>query len=402
MLLFKSFTHCSFALLWSGQTISRLGDSLYRITLAWWVLEKTGSAIVMGTLLTFSFAPMLLFLPIGGVVVDRFPRVRVMLVSELLSGITVSIVALLAFGNLLEIWHVYIASIIFGLLSSFYRPAYAATVPEILPGEALPSANSLTSMSEQIASVLGPAVGAYIVKLSSTSAALALDGVSFFISASSLVILLGSSGQRKNPKATSLLRDLREALSMLFGTPWMWITTAILALINITLGAPVNVTLPFLVKDTLHGDVGTLGLVYMAFSLGAVIGAVWLSLAETIRRRGLKIYGALIVVGLATLTLGMPITLIGVILAILVSGASVTISNLALTNILQERVPPEMLGRISSINSLGSFVLLPVGFALAGWATDKFGAPLVFMIGGALTIGLATLGLSQPLIRHLD
>ena len=90
------FTHRPFALLWSGQTTSRLGNSLYRIALAWWVLEKTGSAAAMGTVLIFSSVPMLIFLLVGGVVTDRFPRLRVMWISDVLSGAVVAIVTLLA------------------------------------------------------------------------------------------------------------------------------------------------------------------------------------------------------------------------------------------------------------------------------------------------------------------
>src|SRR5919109_207662 len=139
--LFKSLTHRSFALLWSGQAISRLGDSLYRVALAWWVLERTGSASAMGAVLIFSFTPMLLFLLLGGAAVDRFPRVRVMLVSDLMRGAVVSLVALLAFSESLQIWHVYVASTVFGFVDAFFQPAYTAAVPEVTPKEALPSAN---------------------------------------------------------------------------------------------------------------------------------------------------------------------------------------------------------------------------------------------------------------------
>src|SRR4051812_28071872 len=118
-----------FALLWSGQTISRLGDSLYQIALAWWVLEKTGSAVIMGTVLICSFMPMLLFLLLGGAVVDRLPRLRVMLVSDLLRGVLVAGVAVLAASGALEVWHIFVASIVFGGVDAFFQPAYSATVP---------------------------------------------------------------------------------------------------------------------------------------------------------------------------------------------------------------------------------------------------------------------------------
>jgi len=126
MSLFISLRTRAFALLWTGQSISRLGDSLYRIALAWWVLEKTGSATAMGTVLIFSFTPMLVFLLIGGVVVDRLPRLRVMFVADLLNGAIVSVVAVLGFTGYLELWDVYVASVVFGLVEAFFFPAFTA------------------------------------------------------------------------------------------------------------------------------------------------------------------------------------------------------------------------------------------------------------------------------------
>src|SRR5215212_2504662 len=106
MSLFRALAHRPFALLWAGQTISRVGDFLYEIALAWWVLQKTGSAIAMAGVLIFSFTPMLLFLLIGGVAVDRYPRVKLMLASDLLRSGVSGTVALLAVLGLLEVWHI--------------------------------------------------------------------------------------------------------------------------------------------------------------------------------------------------------------------------------------------------------------------------------------------------------
>src|SRR5215212_7762296 len=143
MNVLRSLRHRPFALLWTGQTTSRLGDSLYRIALSWWVLEKTGSAVAMGTVLVFSQIPMLIFLLIGGVVVDRLPRIRIMFLSDILSGLVITFVAVFAWLDLLQIWHIYIASMIFGFVEAFFFPAYQSVIPQITPSELLTSANSL-------------------------------------------------------------------------------------------------------------------------------------------------------------------------------------------------------------------------------------------------------------------
>lgn len=107
--------------------------------------EKTGSAVAMGAVLIFALSPMLLFLLLGGVAVDRFPRIRLMLASDLLRGGVVALVAALAFSDRLALWHIYLASLIFGFVDAFFQPAYVATVPDLTPEAAWPSANSLTS-----------------------------------------------------------------------------------------------------------------------------------------------------------------------------------------------------------------------------------------------------------------
>jgi len=147
MNLFRALKHRPFALLWTGQTTSRLGDNLHRIALAWWVLEKTGSATAMGTVLVFSQIPTLIFLLIGGIVVDRFPRFRIMFLSDILSGLVVTFIAVFSWLNLLEIWHIYVASLLFGLVEAFFFPAYQSVIPQITPKEMLTSANSLNGLS---------------------------------------------------------------------------------------------------------------------------------------------------------------------------------------------------------------------------------------------------------------
>lgn len=404
MALFRSLAHRSFALLWSGQTISRLGDSLYQVALAWWVLEKTGSATTMGLVLIFSFAPMLLFLLIGGVLVDRFSRFKVMLASDLLRGVIVTAVALLATRNLLEVWHVCIASLVFGLVDAFFQPAYSAAVPEITPRELLPSANSLTGLSQQVSGVVGPLLGAYLVEWGGTSSAFLLDGLSFFISAACLVPLATLSAPRPSGAgaSSSMMRDLRQGISFVLGSPWLWITIVLAALSNITRGGPTQVALPFLIQDHLHADVSALGQFRSMVFLGAVIGSMWLGRLSKIRRRGRLAYAAMVMAGLTALVIGLQIPLVAVLFTAVVMGASVTIFNLIWTNQLQEMVPQDMLGRVSSIDYLGSLVFVPIGFGITGWVTDQIGAATTFVIGGALTALVWVLGLLHPAIRNLD
>ncbi len=414
----SALTHRPFALLWAGQTVSRLGDNLHRITLAWWVLEKTGSATAMGTVLVLSQIPLLFFILIGGIVVDRFPRIRIMFLSDLLSGTVVTFIAVFAWLDVLEIWHVYIASLVFGFVEAFFFPAYHAVIPQITPPDMLTSANSLNGLSQRMMGVIGPIAGASLVAVGGTSLAFGLDALSFFISAVCIFLILRSVSnelpkRESESKATAnphsvgqVIRqgvaDLREGLNAVIKVPWIWITILIFGVLNIMEGSPRAVSMPFLIKDDLGADVAVMGWFGSAFSVGYVISALWLGQYKRLRHRGLLGYLAIMINGGMLLLFGLQLPIPVLIVAMFIYGFCFNIFALVWNNTLQEMVPHEKLGRVYAIDSLGSWVLLPVGFALAGWATDLWGAPTVFLIGGVGTILMILLGLSHPAIRNLD
>ena len=403
---FRALGHGPFALLWVGQTMSRFGDSLYSVALAWWVLEETGSATAMGSALICAYVPMLLFLLVGGIAVDRLPRFRIMLASDVLSGAVVAVIAVLATTGHLAVWHVYVASLLFGTASAFFEPAYAAGVPDLVSVDLLPSANAVTLVGQRLATVVGPAAGAFIVSLGGTSVAFAANALSFYLSAACLLPLVGRSPpvcpETPDGPRRSAARDLREGVRMVLASPWLWLTIAIASLGNVTYSGPIAVATPFLVREHLDAGVQLLGLVYSAMSLGTVLGALWLGRYRRIRHRGLLAYGAWGIGGLMVLLMGLPISALGVLGAALINGATMAAFGLIWTVTLQELVPRAALGRVSSIDQLGSFALLPVGYWLTGCVTDQLGAPLVFIVGGALTLGLTAVGLAHPAVRQLD
>ena len=418
MNVLRSLRHRPFALLWTGQTTSRLGDSLYRIALSWWVLEKTGSAIAMGTVLVFSQVPMLIFLLIGGVVVDRLPRIRIMFSSDVLSGLVISFVTIFSWLDLLKIWHIYIASMLFGFVEAFFFPAYQAVIPQITPSELLVSANSLNGLSQRVTGIVGPALGAALVATGGTSLTFGLDALSFFISALCVLPMLRSNldkvQRQENTSETVAgqgsakdalkqgFKDLHEGFKLVMTIPWIWISILLFGFVNIMEASPRAVAMPFLIKENLGADVKLLGILGSAASLGFVVGMIWLGQYTRLHRRGLLGYLSVVGTGAALLPFAFKLPIPILIASMFVSGMSTSVFALIWAHTLQEMVPGNMLGRVYSIDALGSFVLLPIGFSLSGWATDRFGAPTVFLIGGLSTIVLALLGLIHPAIRKLD
>ncbi len=373
----------------------------------------------MGTVLVFSQIPMLVFLLIGGVVVDRLPRLRVMFVSDILSGLVILFVAVFSWFELLQIWHIYIASIIFGFVEAFFFPAYQAVIPQLTPPEVLTSANALSGLSLRLTGIVGPALGAALVAAGGTSVTFGLDALSFFISAICLLPLLRLNVSQLQKQAETVeatnkgqqpvkailkqgFTDLLEGFRLVMRIPWIWITILLFGFINIVEAGPRAVALPFLIKDDLGADVELLGLFGSAASLGSVVGMLWLGQYVRLRRRGLLGYFSIVVTGLTMLPFAFKLPVPILTISMFISGISFAVFALIWTHTLQEMVPGEMLGRVYSIDALGSFVLLPIGFALAGWATELLGAPTVFLIGSIGIFVLVMLGLSHPAIRNLD
>ncbi len=405
MNLTQALRHRPFALLWSGQTISRFGDSLYLIALTWWVVEKTGSAAVAGNVSFFTILPMVIFLLVGGVAADRLPRVRVMIASDWVRAALVGLIALLVTTDRLEIWHIYAVSLLFGFVDAFFQPAYSALVPEVTPTEYLASANALTSLSRTLSGIVGPAIGAALVKLGGTPTAFAINALSFIIAGACLVPIrrLGEGKpKRDDVAARGPLSDLREGLRVVFADPWLWISIFYFTILSITLFSPITISLPFLVERDLKADVDALGLLTAISSFGSIVAAVLLGRVVRLRRRGLLVYGMVIVGSLGLMLVGLSGTLFGAALGLFAYGAMISGMILVWLNTVQERVPGELLGRVSSVDWFGSLLLLPVGYAVTGILTDRIGASAIFIGGGAISAGLCLLILLVPAIRRLD
>ncbi len=403
MRLLKSLANPSFALLWSGQTLSRLGDSFYTIALALWVLEKTHSATVMGLVLVCASVPMLLLLLLGGVFVDRFSRLRILLSSDILRAGIVGFIAVLAMSGRLEVWHVLVMSACFGVVDAFFYPAYAAIVPDIVEASDLPSANSLKSISFELAGIVGPAIAGLVVARGGTGLAFAFDGVSFGISA--LCILLIPRKQvllKPLSGESSILGDLREGLQTVVQSPWLWITIAVASIRTITLVGPFEAALPLLVSQRFGAAAQTYGTLMALSSVGSLLTAIWLGRRKRLRRRGYLLYGAWLLASLMLVLIGLPLGLVGMGFAVCLWGAGITTLGLAWVNSLQELVPFDQLGRVNSIDALGSNGLLPIGYALAGIAADHFGTSSVFIWGGVFSVLIIALGLLHPAIRAVD
>lgn len=420
----RALRNTPFATLWVGQSISIVGNAAFTTALAWQVLLLTGSATAMGLVVIAQSVPQTLLLAVGGVVADRVPRRTVMLWSDTIRGLAVVAIAALSATHTLHLWQLVALGLLFGVVRSFFDPAYLAIMPLVVTADELSSANALTSISQQVSRMVGPALGALFVAVGSPASAFAVDGLTFAVSAICLLLLpvqvvavregatsrAGQPGPDGHPhrlnSARRFVSDLIAGVRYVAGTTWLWIAIVVAAVGNMTLGGPLTVALPRLVHDTYGADVWLLGLITTANAVGALGGTLLAGHASRLRRPGILAFGAALLAGVCLMGFGLPVRGLGAIAVPLAAscgiGFTLAAANLIWMLLIQQRVPKEMLGRVSSLDLLGSFALVPVGFLLAGLLADRFGPAPVFVAGGLFSAVVAVLALCNRSIRRLD
>jgi predicted MFS family arabinose efflux permease len=374
--------HRNFRLLFFGQAISTIGNQLYFVALPFQILALHGTPLQLGTGFAIFAAAQLVTILFGGALVDRLPRRRVILSMDLLSTIVVALVAALGFAHRLEILHLYVLSAFFGATFSFYTPALSAIMPELIPPDVLVPGNALRGLSAQSARVIGPLAGGLIVSTAGPPWAFAIDAATFAIS---FVIFFFSSPPARQPAPRKpLFAEIREGIAYTFSVTWIWVSIVGFASTNGFFFAGFTVALPLLVLNVLHGTPATYGLIGAAGGLGEVAGGLLVGNFHFKNLLvGMYIFSALLglsfaIYGIAPL---LPVVLIGGFAFSL----CIVASNTHWDSALQKHVPANLIGRITSVDYFGSFLVGPIAPVIAAAAINHIGPSLIFVIGGLIT-----------------
>jgi MFS family permease len=375
--LLSPLKHRDFRILWSGMTISLLGDGIFLVAIAWesyllWNAPAALSIVSIGMTV-----PMIAFLLLGGVVSDRRDRRVVMAYADALRALAVAVLATLVLTHNVRFWELVVLVAAYGVGTAFFTPAFEAIVPELVRDEDLPAANALDQFVRPIAlRLVGPVVGGGLVAVSA-GLAFAIDAASF---AATLVSVLAVRVPRRSGVHVSTGTALREGFAFVRGRTWLWGTLVYLLFLG-----PAEVLLPFVVKNDLHASASTLGLVLAAGGLGAVGAAVLMGRRGHPRRDVTFMYATWTLATLAIAGYGLANAAWQLMGACLVFNALEAAGTIVWATIKQRHVPGPLLGRVSSLDWLISIGLLPLSFALT--------APVAAAVGARATlVGAAVLG----------
>jgi MFS family permease len=376
--------HRDFALLWSGQAISQLGDGVFTVTLAIEALRVDPRAIGLSYVLAARLLPAVLLALAGGVLVDRVPRRLAMLASDITRGAAVAVVTVLVAIGEIHLIGLVLMAFVFGVGDAVFLPAAVAITPELVPAESLVGASALNGTSLQVAGVLiGPAVGGLLVGFLGNAWGFGVDAASFIVSAGAIYAMQAQPAPV--PSGKSPLEDLREGLRFCASQRWLWVSTLGASLGNFVAFSPLGATIPLLVKHVLHGGGIALGLILAAGGLGGATATVIAGRREAPRRRLVHLWVGWGLSGVGVLGLGfVPDLWLAGGVAFVTYGLD-AYGSVMFNPLLQAGVPAALLGRVSSVDYLFGFALSPLGLVAAGAAADAIGVRATLIVGGAIT-----------------
>lgn len=387
----------SFRLLFIGQGVSAIGDGVAPIALAFGVLELTGSVRDLGLILAARSLPLIVFVLIGGVWSDRLSRQAVMLFSDLARAGAQGASAALLLGGGAHIWELACLQAVYGFAKAFFGPASTGLLPQTVRSEQLQQANAFMGVSENMASILGPALGGVLVVAAGAGWGLAFDAGAFVISALSLQMM--RLAPVSFPPRRSTIVELREGWRAFRSRRWLSVSVASLAFVVTIVFAPLDVLGPEVARAHL-GGAGAWAAIATALGVGAVAGGVL----------GLRWKPRLpIRVGFLATLVGEPIMLallgaegplVAIVVFAFISGAAGSLFNVFWFTLLQREIPAEELSRVSSWDYLGTYALQPIGLAAVGPIAVAIGISTTLYAAGALAALTTCTVLALPAVRN--
>lgn len=379
---------------WS-RFVNTVGNAMSSVALAFAVLEVTDSASAMGLVLAAHTVPMVLFLLLGGVVADRFPRTLVLQLSRVTSFVTQGLAAYLVVSGNAELWQLVVLEGINGITSAMSFPAMQGIVPSLVEEGQLQPANVLMSLSNNALTIVGPSLAAGLVAGVGAGWALAVDAATWIVSAALLVPV---RLPRRMPAGGSVVADLRTGWTFFRTTTWLWVVVAAFGLLNAIGTGGIQTLGPVIAKHTF--GVGGWGAAMSAQGLGALVMSFVLLRVRLTRPLAWGMLG-ITALSLPMFVLGawphaVPLAVTGFL-----AGAGIDLFGLGWNLAMMEHVPDQMQARAWSYDSLGSFVAMPVGQLLYGPLGTWLGYRPVLVGSGVVYVAVCAAVLAVPAVREL-
>jgi MFS family permease len=390
--------HREFRLLFAGRTISMAGSAMAPVALAFGVLGLTDSTTDLGIVLAARQIPVLALLLFGGVWADRLPRHHVMVASNVLSGASQAVVAVLLLTGRAQIWQLALLAAVNGASSAFFFPASTGIVPQTVTAPILQQANATLRLALNATNITGAAIGGILVALTSPGTAIAIDAVSYFAAAACIAAMRITAAERI--PGSTVFHELREGWHDFWSRTWLWVIVLQFGIVNAFESGAVQVLGPGIAKDDLGGPAAW-GAILTASSVGLILCG-FMMMRWRPRRMLFTATLAVFPLVLPLVALAIPAPLVVVIVCAFAAGFFVEIFGVLWDTSMQQEIPTEKLSRLSSYDALGSWVLTPVALVAVGPISSAIGTRATLLGCAFLTLAATAPVLLSRDVRTLE
>ena len=400
-------TFRNYIIFWSGQLFSLLGSMVVHFMITWWIQKETGNPFFLALSSFLYFLPMIIATPIAGVLSDRINRKKIIILADSLQAFATFILIILFLMNYIAIWLIFIFIVLRSVFQGFHQPTVSSVIPLMVPKDKLSRINGLNFLFSGLVQLIGPALGATLSLFLEFQQILWIDIVTFFIALIPLLIIkmpsVVSKESATSKKKKSFFKDFKEGLSLLTSVPVL-INIIILAMFLNFLIQPLAVLLPYYVNTIHGGNISEYAIVSISLSAGTIFGAVITTIKKKWDRKILSSYIgiAIVLTGYAYLAFIPTGSFIMMIIGLFLMGINLPIINTIFQTIEQTIVPPDKIGRVMSIDSTLSMMIMPVGVILTGVLSIPLGVNNLFLYSAILGIAITLASYAFTNIRHYD
>ncbi len=375
----------NYRLFFAGQSLSLVGTWMTRIATSWLVYRLTGSALLLGVVNFAGQIPTLLLTPFAGVLVDRWDRHRILVVTQVLSMLQSGGLAVLTLAGVITVPQVILLQIFQGLINAFDTPARQAFVVQMVEDQRdLPNAIALNSSMVNTSRIIGPSIAGVLIAVVGEGWCFAIDAGSYLAVIVSLIAMRLVRAPRPL-RTTRMLAELGSGFRYVAGSPGLRTPLILMALVS-GFGIPYSVLMPAMATVVLHGGPNLYGLLMTSAGVGALAGALYLASRPSVLGLGRVIAISTLVFGggLAAFSMSHWIWLSLVVLPFVGGGFMV---QLAGTNtIVQTIVDDAYRGRVMAYYTMAFFGAGPIGSLAGGMVADRIGAPYTILMGGVVCV----------------
>ncbi len=377
----------NFILLVQGRFVSLFGSVLFSVALGFWVLDKTGSGTLMGTIMAASALPRILISPFAGPLVDRWRKNRILVWSDLINGIVVLAATVIIYMNLLEVWMVFVIAIVSGVASAFFSPASTAIIPDLIPPEKMTNAGSINSMINSATEILATPAGGFLYTAFGAPLLFLLDGISYILSAISEMFIRTKPHVHNDSGEYSYWVDFKEGIRYALSNVGIRNFFFLAAFMNFMLNAAIVTLMPYFQRTEGLGP-EKYGFAMSVFTIGMFMGGLIMSLVKITNKNRLLIEISGISISLVAFATSLLFGYTWTLILFFIGGFMIVVVNVIIGAILQLVIEPTKRGKFFAFSSSISAGLTPLGMAMGGIMSDNFSIPHIMLIFNLITLAV--------------